>query len=169
MIKLSAENGWVAKDQYGIQYPWYASDMLELLDKMDLRGKYVFEYGCGHSTHWFRSRGAFVDGVDSDIDWADVAKVKFEKYYNEYTNRIHNSKYEWYDIIVIDGIYRDDCTEHALKNLKPGGMLIIDNWMQPSVEPNEWTRTLELTKGMKSEVFAQEGHPDWKTIYFIKP
>lgn len=179
MIKLTAANGWVAKDEHGIQFPWYTSGMLKVLDKMDLKGKKVFEYGVGYSTLWYRSRGALTAGVDSNHEWANMVGVPFtierDKYIHEaydytYCPRKINQEYvRVFDIISIDGIYRDECTEHALLALRPGGMLIIDNWMQPSVEPNEWTKTLELTKGMKSEVFAQEGHPDWKTIYFIKP
>lgn len=172
MIKLMAENGWVAKDEYGIQYPWYTSGMLDVLDKMDLKGKRIFEYGVGRSTIWYRSKWAIVYGVDSNNEWATLTNTTFTENEAEYLLApIIRTPIDdcVFDLVIIDGLYRDDCTEYALQALKPGGMLIIDNWMQPSVEPNDWTKTLELTKGMKSEVFAQEGHEDWKTIYFIKP
>lgn len=168
MIKLSAENGWVTNDQYGIRMPWYTSGMLEILDKMDLKGKKIFEYGVGYSTLWFRSRGAVVYGVDSNSFWAIEMGVEHYEDKSNYLMAIIMNPHD-FDIVVIDGIFRDDCTEWALKRLNTGGILIIDNWVQPSVEPNVWTNTLELTKGMKSQVFAQEGHPDWKTVYFIKP
>lgn len=168
MIKLSAENGWVTNDRHGIRMPWYTSGMLKVLDRMDFNGKKVFEYGVGYSTLWYRSRNAIVYGVDSNPFWSLEMGVEHYEDLNNYKMSIIMNPHD-FDIVVIDGIHRDECTKWALMRLVSGGMLIIDNWMQPSVEPNEWTNTLELTKGMKSEVFAQEGHPDWKTIYFIKP
>ena len=36
-------------------------------------------------------------------------------------------KYDEFDIIIIDGSYRSECAKVAVKKLKPGGMIVLDN------------------------------------------
>lgn len=163
-IKLEPSNGWICIDDNGLIMPWLVSPVLDILNGMDLKDKKIFEYGCGNSTLWFRSQGAEVYGVDSNMEWANKCHIPYENKRYFYLRRI--LKNEPFDIVVIDGEFRDNCTDFALWNTKKGGMIIIDNWMQPSVPPNEWFRTLDLlaTKGLRYEVHSQEGHPDWKTM-----
>jgi len=165
MIELKPDNGWIIEDADGIRYPWYSAGALEVLDKMDLHGKYIWEYGKGYSTKWFDSRGALTFGVDSKEEWYKFAGGYLHKDKFQYLRSINNGRWT-YDIIVIDGDYRDDCTEYAIKKIKKGGIIIIDNWMQPSVPPNEWFRTLDLlaAKKLPHTVYRQEGHPDWSTL-----
>lgn len=49
-----------------------------------------------------------------------------DSHFLDYANEIekHDSLF---DIIVIDGMCRRLCTEHAVRYLKPGGMIILDN------------------------------------------
>jgi hypothetical protein len=122
---------WLTKDDEGMQMPWYTRPCLEVLDKMDFIGKNVFEYGCGHSTLWYRKRGANVFGVDSNPEWAKFAGVDLETQEDDYVMSIYGMDYPLFDIVCIDGIYRDRCTEYALDYLAPGGILIIDNYDQP--------------------------------------
>lgn len=169
MIELKPDNGWIAFDSDGVRYPWYVSGVLDILDKMDLNGKMVFEYGMGYSTLWFQSRGAYVHGIESNEEWAEFTRANCTHDETKYINSIHYQSRLGpilYDIVCIDGIYRDKCTPLAYSHLQKGGIIIIDNWMQPSVEPNEWFRTCDLlaTKKLKFEVFRQEGHPDWSTL-----
>jgi stage III sporulation protein SpoIIIAA len=51
-----------------------------------------------------------------------------------------------FEIIIIDGINRNDCMVKALQNLKPEGVLIIDN-----VERNEYRSAINnlINKGFK--------------------
>lgn len=165
MIKLESHNGWVTKDKNGFLYPWYTSGALDFIDKIDFNGKRVFEYGVGNSTLWYRSRGAVVEGVDSNKDWLDFAGLSdCEPDKDKYIRAIN--KYPKFDLIIIDGDFRDQCTYYALKRLNTLGMIIIDNWMQPSVEPNEWHYTLDMIAihKLKFEVYRQEGHSDWGTL-----
>lgn len=168
MITKSKEYGvgWVYHDMDGVRMPWYTLPCLEWLDGLNLKDKYVFEYGLGWSTDWFEIRKAIVFGVESNPDWR-ISKRGFT-FHNEidlYTKAILN--YEQFDIICIDGIYRDDCTEYALAKLKKGGFLICDNFEQPEVEP-DWPKTRELTKDMKVVFYKQPDHPTWVTVVFQK-
>lgn len=171
---------WLTLDEHGIQMPWYTRPCLEVIDKWDFQGKYIFEYGVGYSTLWYRSRGADVWGVDSNAQWADFAgkyciprvsymmpRLDFTSSQNKYVTRI-SLLIITFDFVIIDGNFRDDCTEYALQYLKPGGKLILDNWLQPEVE-EFWPKTEELIKGMPIEIYKEPDHPHWKTAIVTKP
>ena len=153
----------------GLIFPWYTWPCLDWLKGLDLKDKTIFEYGVGDSTLWYRAKGALVWGVDSNVEWANKVWLSLALGRGEYIECINYGPREGYDIIVIDGSYRDDCTELSLANLKPGGYLIIDNYHQASVEPNIWTETDRLIKGMATTIYYQPGHNDWKTAVITKP
>lgn len=172
MIKI--KNEWAYFDEtLNIRYPWYTSGCLNWLADQDLESKLVFEFGVGESTFWYRQRGAITLGVDSDSDWAYRTQCWHCKKINDYITSIDNivnyvNVGVLFDLVIIDGDYRDECTEIALDNLKSGGYLIIDNYMQPSVE-TDWIKTPELIKDMEVMTFKEPGHPDWQTIVIKKP
>lgn len=156
------EDGWVYFDGIGVRMPWYTLPCLEWLDEMDLYGKYVFEYGLGHSTDWYNSRKAITFGVESNEQWGrNDAHYTIQEDRLNYTSSILNARPE-FDIVVIDGVFRDDCTEYALKKLKKGGYLICDNFEQPSVQA-DWPKTRELTKDLPLTIYKQPDHYDWQT------
>lgn len=161
----------------GLIMPWYTWPCLEWLNGLDLKGKRVFEYGLGDSTLWFMHKGANCYGVDHSIYWWDLCRkynlhkcgFDFSQVYQGAKSYCERPKfYPLFDMIVIDGIFRDECTEYALKYLKPGGYLIIDNFHQPSVEPNIWTETDRLIKGMPITIYKQPNHYDWQTAVITK-
>lgn len=147
---------WRTLDEKGDVMPWYTRGACQWLLDYGVNGKEVFEYGCGQSTIWYRNNGAFVYGVDNNPEWANGAFVTDDK--EEYINSPSPYKY---DLIIIDGMYRDDCTEIALQCLHKGGYLIADNWDQ---EDFEWTKTKELTKHLPFQLFKEPEHKDWHTI-----
>jgi len=154
-------------DKLGIPYPWYTRPCLEFLEMLDFRRKEIFEYGAGNSTTWYRSKGAIVKGVDSDIDYADRFKVHFWKFFPYYVDSI--DQHGLFDIVCIDGVWRDECTEKALQHLKPGGLLIIDNYKQKSADLEHWPLTEKLIEGMDVKYFKEPEHDDWVTIIVTKP
>lgn len=165
MIQLKPDNGWIAFDSNGVRYPWLTAGALEILDKMDLTKKFIWEYGCGHSTLWFRSRGANVRGVDSNTEWAELAGVDFAGTKDTYINSIHEYN-EKFDIIVIDGIYRDECTLPALNEIEKGGIIIIDNFEQESAGFKEWplTKALFTERKLPNTLYRETLHEDWGTL-----
>jgi hypothetical protein len=158
---------WLTNDEHGIQMPWYTRPCLEVMDKWDIGGYPIFEYGVGYSTHWYRSRGAdCVYGVDSNRRWALFAgNLYFETEKEAYVRSIYRHAAfndHPFSIVSIDGSFRDDCTEHALKCLRSGGKLILDNWLQPEVE-EFWPKTEALIKGMPIEIYKEPDHANWQT------
>lgn len=165
---------WRYTEDDGTILPWYTSPCLEWLMTLDLKGKRIFEYGVGDSTAWYRSKDTYVRGVDSNIEWAAKCHAIHESDSEKYTRMCLDcggnvyGEHKGWDIISIDGVWRDQCTEYALKALKPGGYLILDNYHQASV-PNDWTQTDKLIEGMDIKYFKEPGHPDWQTLVVTKP
>jgi hypothetical protein len=117
-------------DKLGIPYPWYTKPCLEFLETLDLRDTLIYEYGVGESTNWYEMNGAIVDGVDSNDEWVGCCSIAlYTKDKEAYVTSACQDGV-LFDIIVIDGDWRDECTEYALMALKPGGLLIIDNYKQ---------------------------------------
>lgn len=157
--------GWQTIDERSVKMPWYTRPCLEWLDKIDLTGKKVFEWGVGYSTKWYESRGAIVWGVDSSEQWATFAGATHEEDKAKYINEINDPCLISikFDIICIDGLYRDECTEHALNRIMKGGFIIIDNYKQPSVEPY-WPITEKLIADMDTTLYKEPKHYDWQTL-----
>src|SRR5688572_14616120 len=163
---IRIENEWRYYDnELRMPFPWYTRPCLEWLLSIDMRFTRTWEYGMVDSTQWYIKKGAIVKGVDNN------------PYYNKHNGMVEETKYRYvtaietsgmHDIVVIDGVFRDDCTQYALEFLKPGGYLIIDNYKQPSADLKEWPLTEKLIEGMEIMEFKEPGHQDWQTIVVKK-
>lgn len=170
MIDLSKANEWQHIDpENGLVMPWYVKPFLDELSTWPLKGLTVFEYGAGASTLWWLSKGCFVTAVDSDEEYlkaiykslplggnAMIYNAQFIDQYIYSLNFMH-------DIVVVDGKWRDQCIERALNYCR---VLIVDNWMQPSVDWMPSERIQKLLSGYSSTIWRQPNHQDWKTAIF---
>lgn len=164
---MKIENEWRYYDkELHMPFPWYTRPCLEWLNQQSLLHKHVWEYGMGDSTEWYDKKGAWTRGVDSNSLYSQRSKFgMYEKTLYRYITAIEiNGPY---DIVVIDGDFRDECTKFALEFLKPGGYLIIDNYKQPSVQA-DWPLTEKLIEEMDVKYFKEPGHADWQTIVVTK-
>lgn len=166
------EGGRIMDPETGLIFPWYTSTCLEWLKTLDLKGKFVYEYGLGDSTTWYKNKGAICAGVDHNLSF--VPKYKGSSFMvalttESYTRRSITRFVELFDIIIIDGIHRDECTKPALKKLKPGGSLIIDNYKQKSADLEHWPLTEKLIEGMPITIYKEPNHEDWQTAVITKP
>lgn len=176
MIDLNKCEGWQIRDpETGLVFPWYTKEALDEICTWDLKGKTVYEFGCGQSTLWWKAKGCDVSGVESDEGYYKALSnigcdITYRTDAGQYSCDIYEH-YKTFDIIIIDGIYRDECVEHALECLQmPEGRLIIDNWKQPSVwMPNQKTiDLLSVDRLFAYLIYKQPGHPDWQTAIFSK-
>lgn len=166
MIDLNSQNEWQFHDENGMIMPWYTKPALDEIVTWDLKDKVVFEYGCGASTLWWRSRAKAVYSVDEDREYAEATGAYLAKSPVDYLHYIY--EFHPLDIVIIDGErLRQECIEHALKCLKPGGVLIYDNWMQPEVEV-QTEETQKLLLSLPHAIYKQPGHPDWQTLIATK-
>lgn len=156
--------GWRYLDtETNLTMPWYTIGCLEWLIEIDLSNFSVFEYGCGLSSIWWKNRCKYWDGVDSNSNWSNGGRVIQEQ--EPYIKACIGNRY---DIIVIDGIFRDECTEHALKSIKNNGYIIIDNWEQETTDTSGdyWNKTKKLLEKYEQRIYKEPTHVDWKTAVF---
>ena len=117
----------------GLPIPWYTYPAIEYLERWDLNGKYIFEFGCGSSTLYWLRRGAVVVAVENDPDWYEILRVeqpgtdiRLRQDRASYVGAIAESN-ERYDIIIIDGRWRAGCVRSCQSRLRSGGFVILDN------------------------------------------
>jgi hypothetical protein len=135
------ESGWLESlvagkpvDKAGQPIPWYTYPAIEFLEPRVQSGFRVFEFGAGWSTLWWARRVAEVAAVEHDAAWhASVASAlpgnagvalctEREAYVGELARRGG-----LFDVIVVDGEWRNECARAAAARLKPSGALVFDN------------------------------------------
>lgn len=121
-------------DIEGEPIPWFTYPAIEYLKQLDLSRKRIFEYGSGNSTiYWSRVSKSIV-AVEDNRSWFKIVNnnriknlillLKEDK--KSYCESLLAEKGK-FDIIVIDGKYRDICSSIALKKLKSTGFIILDD------------------------------------------
>jgi hypothetical protein len=124
-------------DAAGEAIPWYTYPAIEFLGNLTTEPLSLFEYGSGNSTIWSAKRVSHIVSVEHDRAWYDQVKQKtptaqnLEYIWSEqdcYEGQIARYQKE-FDIIVIDGIRRPGCAQHALAHIKSfgGSIVILDN------------------------------------------
>lgn len=165
------------RDDFGWRYldtsnnltcPWYTIGCLEWLNTLNLKNMSIFEYGCGISTMWWKDKTEKCAGVDDNLKWSNGCIVPL---LNDDTidkkRYIESCLNEKYDIIIIDGIYRNECLLYALKCINNGGYLIWDNWNQQTVsEHMPSDKSKKLLNEYEITVYKEPNHIDWKTAVF---
>ncbi|WP_019867360.1 O-methyltransferase [Methylovulum miyakonense] len=125
---------WECVDITNAKIPWYTYPAIEYLDNIDFSNKIVFEYGSGNSSCYWAKKARSVFSVEHNKDWyekikKDVAinqKIYFCENENEYLDAI-NKIPEKFDVIIIDGIYREKCAQIVQEHLSDSGIVILDN------------------------------------------
>jgi hypothetical protein len=112
----------------------YTYPAIEYLRQFDFSHLRVLEWGSGNSTLWWAKRCRNVVSIEHDPKWLDTLKSSLPsntsiRLITDAANYVSRAgdECELFDIIVIDGLYRYDCSIQAVKHLRPGGMIILDN------------------------------------------
>lgn len=111
--------------------PWWTRAFMEWLENELRERKRIFEYGSGHSTIYLQDRAELVS-IEHDIRWYERIRpeIKSAEYRlvhpEEYPESILGYERN-FDIVIVDGIYRERCVRAALKKIKEGGYLILDD------------------------------------------
>lgn len=167
----------VCVDKYGNYIPWYTYPAIEFLNNFDFKQKIIFEYGSGSSSFYWAQRAKKVISVEHDIKWFEKLKnhisdnqiLLYKNNNEEYENSISEFE-EKFDVIIIDGIRRSECTR-IIKNYlnfesDEGVMVILDN--------SDWYK--ESSKFLRNELnlieidfhgFGPINNYTWTTSVFI--
>ena len=124
----------MAVDARGVEIPWYTYPAIEYLSSFDIKDCDVFEFGSGNSSLFWADRARSVCSIEDNQEWFKV--VSKRKRGNQIViHRPDETGYvktlpeqgKLFEIIVIDGNWRKKCVDEAIKCLKEGGMIVLDN------------------------------------------
>lgn len=118
----------------GLPIPWYTYPAIEYFNRLDAKGLNIFEFGCGQSSLYWASKGAKVWCVEHDQEWFETMQsrgsslqgIKFCTDKISYAQAILDSNIQ-FDIVIIDGIWRNECAAAALERIRAEGVIIVDN------------------------------------------
>ncbi len=173
--------------------PWLTQYVTKFLSSWLRKTDVGLEYGSGRSSIWFARRVKHLTSIEHNFIWYEHVRTELLKHNLANVNLVYAEEKESYikiikktlnnsvDFALIDGIYRDECALEAIRKIKPGGLLIIDNinWYLPSISQSPssrakqdkpasqiWKRLSELFKEWRC-IWTSDGVTD--TAIYIKP
>lgn len=135
--------------------PWLTPAAVQLLDQLLRPADEVFEWGSGQSTVWLAARVGRVTSVEHDRGWFERVENWIRPFRNvtlvartdrdEYLGAVDAFSENSLDVVLVDGLYRDECVCRAIPKLRHGGILVVDNvnWFLPSKSISPGSRRLE--------------------------
>ena len=118
--------------------PWYTYPAIDFLEPRVKSHWNVFEWGCGNSSLWWSKRVHSVCSVEHDKDWFQViykqrqrnGRLSLVTDERDYVDAISSHSQEsghLFDVIVIDGEWRNACARRAPDYLSNDGIIVFDN------------------------------------------
>jgi hypothetical protein len=179
-------NVWSKVDNNQTLMPNLSWPLLEELKSRDISNWQVFEWTFGfNSTTWFGQHCQKYTGVvaigagQADVQYQAVNTIfRLRSVHlgpnlglgaggetSAYVQAINEDQAK-YDCIILDGFHRDACACEALKHIKPGGIIILNNANQRTLGINS-KKTFDLYAKYPRKDFAQPNHQDWVSCYWI--
>jgi hypothetical protein len=129
-----------AVDRFGRPIPWYTYPAVQFLQARDFRGKTVLEFGAGNSTLWWGGTGADVISLEGNPDWYRKLREGLPRNVRlELVSVASRSECEAsvrallteigmrFDIVIVDGLYREQMAEIAKDWVQEDGLIIGDD------------------------------------------
>ena len=120
--------------------PWYTYPAIDFLNQRVYNGKKVLEFGGGQSSIYWGQKSESVLTFEADEKWwqrltstvpSNVKVVKVNKYpKEECLKSIRNTlsvQPGKFDVIIIDGLWREALVEISVEYLNKGGAILCDN------------------------------------------
>ncbi|MBA7620168.1 hypothetical protein ES703_27512 [subsurface metagenome] len=181
-------------------YPWLTQQANLILSTLLKPTDMGLEWGSGRSTIWFTQRVKYLTSVEHDEAWYKKvsSKLKANNILNvnyilckaaegqekpeesSYVQVVNTFSEDTLNFVLIDGLYRDVCSNMVLEKIRPGGILIVDNanWYLPhdSTSPDsrpknsgpsseEWGHFLDRVKNWRL-IWTSNGV--WDTAIWFK-
>jgi hypothetical protein len=135
--------------------PWFSYPFIEFIAPRLNKTIILFEFGSGNSTLFFSDKVKKTISIEHNKEWFEVVnKSKPENVsliltdsdskhnYLEYFNSINESL----DIIIVDGLHRNECIIKAVEKLSSSGVIILDDSERPEYKTG---KEFILGKGFK--------------------
>jgi hypothetical protein len=121
--------------------PWMNYSVISFMDRRLRSSHRLFEYGCGNSTKWFADRVDEVVSIEDSQEWVDIikpqlppnAQVVLKETKHAYIEEIKNHRQ--FDIVLVDGKWRNESLKYATTSLTDGGVLILDDAQRSEYAP----------------------------------
>ena len=123
-------------DRKGSPIPWFSYPFIDFLTPRLTKNLVLFEFGSGNSTLFFAERVKNVISVEHNKEWyqivnstkpSNVKLVQTESdSVNDYLEYFNNLK-EKVDIIIVDGLHRNECLINSINKLSENGVIILDD------------------------------------------
>ena len=205
---LQNPNEWQFVDPTnGFIFPWLTLDFLEHLTTFDISKWRVFEAGTGCGTLWWAIKCEEVVTLESGKSWFDkvrrfakeknIANIEFnlveptddwDKSVKAYLDVLQRQQ-QRFDAVIIDGKFRNQLATVSERHIKNDGLLIVDNYLQESVEfvmehskilnnkypirifkqspiPDPEKHSWVWSENKEHFSKISQGHLDWKTAYW---
>lgn len=115
--------------------PWISYDAQRVLERHLGPHSAVLEYGSGMSTLWFARRVGTLVSVEDHAEWHRLVSERLPRGAATIDYRLATDRASYlkapdgmkFDLVLVDGNYRDGCVEVGLELLRPGGILYLDN------------------------------------------
>ena len=115
--------------------PWLTYPAIDFLESILNSSWSIFEWGSGNSTLWWSKKVKEVQAIESDLNWFQEVQPKLPSnaqisHYtseDEYSKSIHKFEDNYFDVIVIDGDFRNKCAQECITKLKQDGIIVFDN------------------------------------------
>jgi predicted O-methyltransferase YrrM len=116
--------------------PWFTYPCIDFLSQRLNKNLSVFELGSGNSTLFFATRVRNISSLEHNKEWftkingslPDNSKLTYvesnssDKYLE--TLKTGNEKF---DIVIVDGIFRNECLLESINHLTEQGIIILDD------------------------------------------
>ncbi len=125
----------------GQPLPWYTYPSIEFLKHRPYNDRTVLEFGGGQSTLWWAARAKYVVTLEGDESWyrqiRDQMPANVSLHWVTMNSPAENIAavqavlaevgHIHYDVIAIDGLYRNELVPLALQYLGGDGFILCDN------------------------------------------
>jgi hypothetical protein len=127
--------------RHGEPLPWYTYPCIDFLACRDYSERSVLEFGGGQSTLWWAGRARSVVTLEGDPEWCEWIRSRMsdnvELHLVSMRDRDANvadvekvlgaRPDARYDVVVIDGLYRDQMIDFACCFVTADGIIVCDN------------------------------------------
>ncbi len=131
--------------------PWFSYPFIDFLTPRLTQDLVLFEFGSGSSTSFFAERVKQVISIEHNKEWFEIVNktkpnnVKLiltdSDSIDDYLNYLNNLK-EKVDVVIVDGLHRNECLTYALEKLSENGVIVLDD-----SERSEYKKGIESVIG----------------------
>ncbi len=143
---------------YKYTLPWLCFPAVKWLKKNLKKNMVVFEWGSGGSTIFIAKRVKKLISIEHSYNWYKITKYALmeNKISNcnlllktkNYSSTIKKFPDNFFDLIFIDGIERNQCVKEAIPKIRKNGFIMLDN-----TDKEEFSSGIELLKDWKRKDF----------------